>query len=270
MADATFDELVSEAATAPFRGWDFSWLAGRAEEVQPPWDYLAEARLLLADSSATLDIDTGGGEVLARLFPLSGLSVATEGYVSNISVAAARLSPLGVHVVGTESAPDNVDQYPRTSLTPTGTSSHLPFQDRTFDVVLNRHSSYWPGEVSRVLRAGGTFLTQQRDLDGNAQLQETFGRPQSSEPAFNVTFAVGQLEEHDFEVAKADEVSTPMRFFDVGAVVYYLRAVPWLVPDFDLQGDRAALLQLYEETRRTGSVTISGHHMLLKAVRRAG
>jgi hypothetical protein len=47
----------------------------------------------------------------------------------------------GVHVVGTESAPDNVDQ---TDATPADTSSHLPFRDQTFDVVLDRHSSYWP------------------------------------------------------------------------------------------------------------------------------
>ena len=29
---ADFDELVTEAMTAPFSGWDFSWLDRRSEE----------------------------------------------------------------------------------------------------------------------------------------------------------------------------------------------------------------------------------------------
>lgn len=37
----------------------------------------------------------------------------------------------------------------------------LPFKDSSFDVVANRHESFDVGEVYRVLRPGGYFVTQQ-------------------------------------------------------------------------------------------------------------
>ncbi len=36
-----FDRLIAEAMTAPFSGWDFSWLAGRRveeEDRETTWD----------------------------------------------------------------------------------------------------------------------------------------------------------------------------------------------------------------------------------------
>jgi hypothetical protein len=106
----TSDELIAEALKAPVRGWDFSWLEGRAEETRPPWSYAAIVRESAASSRRMLDIDTGGGEFLARLAPFPGSVVATEGYAPNVAVARERLAPLGIHLVATASAPDNVDQ----------------------------------------------------------------------------------------------------------------------------------------------------------------
>jgi hypothetical protein len=82
------DEVIDEAETATFSGWDFSWLAGRAQETQPPWNYKEEAA---AAFRVTLDVDTGGDEVLAQLAPFRGRVVATEGYLPTIAIAAARL-----------------------------------------------------------------------------------------------------------------------------------------------------------------------------------
>jgi SAM-dependent methyltransferase len=261
-----FDQLVQEAAEASFEGWDFSWLSGRAAEERPPWDYDAEAARLLRTARHALDIDTGGGEVLLRLAPFSGAVVATEGYAPNIGVAARNLRPVGVRVVGTQSAPDNVDQYPRTSATPSSTSSHLPFVDGAFDVVVDRHSSYWPCEVARVLRPGGTFLTQQAGLGGSELLRE-FGRPVPAKPDFDLAFALGQLATAGLGVIRAEEVETPTRFFDVGALVYYLRAVPWLVPGFNVDADRDVLLRLHGEILKTGPVPVTGRRMLIEVRR---
>ena len=54
-----FEDLLAEAEAAPVDGWDFSWLAGRAEEERPPWGYarLLAARLGTVDTA--LDLDTG-------------------------------------------------------------------------------------------------------------------------------------------------------------------------------------------------------------------
>jgi SAM-dependent methyltransferase len=214
----------------------------------------------LRGASSALDIDTGGGEVLASL-PLPPFTVATEGYPPNVPVAADRLSQLGAHVVDAASAPDNVDQ---TSATPALTGSHLPFATASFHVVLNRHASYWPSEVGRVLRPGGTFLTQQRSL-GGPWLLRTFDRPADDRPAFTLAFALDQLMAEGFTIERAEEVPTPMRFLDVGALVYYLRAVPWLVPGFDVDADRGVLLSLHDEMARGDPFTIEGSHQLIRA-----
>ena len=139
----SFEELVAEAAAVDVSGWDFSWLDGRATEERPPWGY---ARLLgehLIPAQASLDIQTGGGEVLgtARAFP--PVAVATESFPPNVAAATALLHPRGEVVVA------DPDEPP------------LPFADAAFDLVTSRHpATVWWHEVARVLRPGGTYLAQ--------------------------------------------------------------------------------------------------------------
>lgn len=62
---STFDDLVAEAAAAPVAGWDFSWLDGRATEQRPSWGYHRLVAERMARAHAALDVQTGGGELLA-------------------------------------------------------------------------------------------------------------------------------------------------------------------------------------------------------------
>src|SRR5690242_21083988 len=97
----TFDDLIAEADAAPVDGWDFSWLDGRATEERPSWGYQRLLSGKLAAATAALDIQTGGGEVLAGAgagnFPRT--VAATEGWPPNVARATARLHPLGAVVV---------------------------------------------------------------------------------------------------------------------------------------------------------------------------
>src|SRR5205814_1140436 len=99
--EKSFDELVDEAATVSVEGWDFSWLDGRATEERPSWGFQRLLSTKLAAGVAALDIQTGGGEVLAGAgsenFPKT--IVATEGWPPNVAKATALLHPLGVVVV---------------------------------------------------------------------------------------------------------------------------------------------------------------------------
>ena len=255
------DRLIDEAAEAAFRGWDFTWLADRSSDQKPPWSYPTLAGQALGVSARALDIDTGGGEVLAALAPFSGTVVATEGYPPNIPVAGTSLKAVGVPLIGVESAPDNIDQE---GAAPADTGSHLPFRDGMFDLVLNRHSSYWPSEVARVLRPGGTYLTQQRG-DGDDDLLRAFARPIPTGPAFDLAFAVAQLEGAGFEIARAEASDATVRFFDVGALVYYLRTIPWIVPAFNIDADRAALHRIYGVIEAEGSFGVGSYRFLIEA-----
>src|SRR5699024_2732109 len=101
----SFEDLVREGADADVTGWDFSWLAGRATEQRPAWGY---ARLLgerLDRARASLDIQTGGGEVLAESVAFPPVAVATESWPPNVAHATRMLHPRGVVVVADPDEP---------------------------------------------------------------------------------------------------------------------------------------------------------------------
>ncbi len=227
------DELIDtwlHEERQPFIGWDFSYLNGRMTEGQVPWSYLDRAAKLMAQSSSVIDLETGGGEKLLSLrqhWPPK--VVVTEDYLPNFELATQRLSPLGVNVVKA----------------PVSTIHPMPFADCEFDLVLNRHAAFNPSEVARVLAAGGTFLTQQVHGMSAWDLQAVFG----AEPQWPDSTAeeyVPLLEAAGLTIANLQEWEGSLSFRDVGAIVYYLRAVPWLVPGFTVESHLQPLFALQE------------------------
>ena len=98
----SFADLVAEGEAVPVEGWDFSWFDGRATEERPSWGYARMMAARMAGARAALDIQTGGGEVLATA--LAGhapppVLAATESWPPNLALAAASLRPLGGRVV---------------------------------------------------------------------------------------------------------------------------------------------------------------------------
>ena len=97
----------------------------------------------LAKVAAALDIQTGGGEVLAGAPRFPPTMAAVEPWPPNAALATRRLHPRGVVVV---SVPDE---------------KALPFTGDVFDLVTSRHPNSVPwAEIARVLRPGGTYLAQ--------------------------------------------------------------------------------------------------------------
>jgi SAM-dependent methyltransferase len=212
----------------PFTGWDFAYLAGRLFEDQPPWSYAEEAAARLRTAAAALDLGTGGGERLLALRPHWPPRVAaTEGYAPNLALATARLSPLGVTVAHAE----------------TDESTILPFAGDSFDLVLSRHSSFNAAEVARVLAPGGVFYTQQVHGLSTADLMAAFATapqwPYATPAYFGAKLAAAGL-----VVSRPQEWQGHFRFADVGALVYYLKAVPWLVTGFSVATHAGALFAL--------------------------
>ncbi|MDP9311724.1 MAG: class I SAM-dependent methyltransferase [Chloroflexota bacterium] len=255
----SFEQLIAEAEQQPFSGWDFAYLHGRMEEAETSWNYAELVRARLAGVPAVLDLGTGGGEFLARLAPLPSRTVATEGYPSNVAIAQVRLGPLGVEVVPVVGAPDNRDQQRSQG------SGTLPFPDASFPLVINRHESYYPAEINRILQGGGSFMTQQVGAAHYQELKTLFDRPPARDPLWNLTFAVEQLEQAGFRVVDRREEFPETVFRDVGAVVYYLRAVPWDVPGFAVQRYRERLVELHRRIEAEGGLRIRGHVFYIEA-----
>lgn len=249
-AQRSFDDLVAEAAAVSVDGWDFSWLDGRATEERPPWGYARTMADRLARASAALDIDTGGGEVLDSAPRLPPLTVATESWPPNLARAAARLAPRGVAVVGV------------------GEGAPLPFVADAFDLVVSRHPVRvrWD-EVARVLCPGGTYLSQEVGPGSVFELVEFFLGPQPPEARSgrDPGRARRAAEAAGLRVRDLRTAALRTEFRDVGAVVYFLRKVVWMVPDFTVERYRDRLRSLDEQIRARGPFVATTTRFLIEA-----
>jgi SAM-dependent methyltransferase len=248
----TFTELVAEAAAVPLQGWDFTWLAGRAEGSEPSWSYPDLARSLVQTlvraNGRLLDLDTGGGELLASLGPLPPRTVATEGWPPNVPVARERLEPLGAEV--------------RFAPAPT-----LPAGPESADLVLNRHGRLHAGEISRVLRPGGRLLTQQVGSDDCAEINESLGASPAYGERWDAETATTTLQAAGLTVTDVRQEHPTLVFHDVGALVFQLRQVSWQVPGFTVDRYEDALRRIDRRIRRQGEFTVHAHRFLIQAHR---
>ena len=196
-----------------------------------------------------LDMGTGGGEFLAALAPLPPRTWATEAYPPNVPIARRRMEPLGVQVEPIES------------------DDHLPFGDGQFDLVVNRHESFRAAEVFRILRPGGAFVTQQVGEANAAGLNELLGSPVEPTDSGWLERSLAYLRAAGFDVLDAKEELPEAVFRDVGAVVYYLKAIPWQVRGFDPDHYREQLRTIHERIRRDGGLTVHIHRFLVEVVK---
>jgi SAM-dependent methyltransferase len=247
-SDELFDFLISEAEVH-FSGWDFSYIADREHAAPLRWSYVSEALLRVRKSKAVLDMDTGGGELFSYFAPFPPVAYATEAYAPNIPIARERLEPLGVKVVAL------AEDEPR----------QLPFDDATFDLILNRHGYYWEPELYRILQPGGVFVTQQVGDRNDIGIRELLGAPNASINVEWVDLAesAANLEVAGFQVVKQLEDIYPQRFYDVGAIVYQLKAIPWQIPDFSVEAYFDRLKAVHEKIQRDGYVDVLEHRFFI-------
>ncbi|MCB9420281.1 MAG: class I SAM-dependent methyltransferase [Ardenticatenaceae bacterium] len=249
---STRDALIAfwrEEEAVPFQGWDFSYLHGRFHESPLPWDYMALARNLLPDAANVLDIGTGGGERLLALRDVWPPAVTvTEGWPPNVALAAERLGSLGVRIVAANHHP-------------------LPFAPGSFERIIDRHTGFRSWDIARILAPGGIFLTQQVDALWGWDLQVAMGmevveRPSSYELALQYL-----RNETNLVIERAASNTGTMTFSDIGAVVYYLKAIPWMVPGFSVGSHLPYLLALQDRLERGEPLQFETRQYLLQAQR---
>jgi SAM-dependent methyltransferase len=243
-----YQALVEEAQATAFSGWDFSWLTDRMVQADPPWDYARLVQAHCSQANSLLDLGTGGGEFLAARSPLPPEVHATESYPPNQPLAMARLTPLGVNVhCITADAP-------------------LPFDDQLFDLVINRHESYDPGEVYRILKPGGVFITQQVGELDNLELNQFLEAEQSLKLTdWGLETETMHLIEAGFKIHQAEKAALQTVFRDIGAVIYYLKAIPWAVEGFSIETHADQLTQLHDYIEQMGGLITTAHRFLIIA-----
>jgi SAM-dependent methyltransferase len=244
----TFDEMLQHAEAQAFKGWDFSYLQGRWEDDDLPWDYRQIVEAKLANATTLLDMGTGGGEFLSSLKPLPAKTYATEAYPPNIKVATERLSPLGIIVKAIED------------------DEKLPFESNLFDLVINRHEEYGVDELWRIMKPNGVFITQQVGGSDSRELNDWLEIDDGENPAnWSLSTEIAAFERAGFTLLDTTEVMAETRFFDVGAVAYYAKIIEWQFPRFSVVTHREQLLKIHDHIQAHGHWAMTSHRFLIVA-----
>ncbi len=209
-------DFLNREYNAPFIGWDFSYLHGRMEQDPLPWSYKQIIQRYITGKSTLLDIDTGGGEFLSKVDNLPKNVYATEGYEPNLKIAKDRLGQKGITVVHTT-------EYDR-----------LPFDDDYFEIILNRHGTFRIHEIKRLLSINGVFITQQVGSLNAIDLSASLGSKRQIDKYEGLLSALIDARNNKMKVIDYCEILGKYRFYDIGAVVYYLKCIPWQIEDFSV------------------------------------
>ena len=238
-----------EERIAHIHGWDFSHIAHRhtvAEDL--PWDYPTVIRQHLTAEMKLLDIDTGGGEFLLSLCHPHHHTAATENYPPNVILCQQTLLPLGI------------------DFRPADGKGTLPFDSCVFDMVIDRHGDFNPREIFRVLKPGGLFITQQVGAENDREFVDLLCRDTPIPfPDQYLSIASQAFQDAGFQILRGEECFRPMRFFDVGALVWFARVLPWEFPDFSVDTHLEALIHAQQLLEKQGWLECSIHRFLLVA-----
>ena len=237
----------AEEEIAHIHGWDFSHIEGRyMEEDDLPWDYREEILRYLKPEMRILDMDTGGGEFLLSLNHPYENTAATENYPPNVDLCRETLMPLGIDFRAADG------------------KGVLPFEDAFFDMLLNRHGDFNPNEIHRVLKPGGLFITQQVGAENDRELVELLcGQADLPFPDQYLKIAMEQFSQTGFEILDGQECFRPIRFYDVGALVWFARIIEWEFPGFSVDSCQDRLLQAQEILTNQGVIEARIHRFLL-------
>ncbi len=242
---------MAEALAADVVGWGFEWLDGRATEERPSWGYARLVADRLSRVQSALDIDTGGGEVIAEAASLPPTMVVTEGWPPNAERARSVLGPRGVRVVESDD------------------SDRLPFDDGSFELVTARHPvrPNWT-EIYRVLVPGGRYFAQHVGPASAFELIEFFLGPLPAQRRLRAPDReIADAQQAGLVIENLQQSRCRMEFYDVGAVVWILRKCPWWVPDFSADKYEEKLRALDAQMRRGQPVVAHSTRHLIEARR---
>lgn len=242
-----------EAEKKGMSGRDFSYLQDRYTVEPLPWDYRDRVKEFLKPGVRLLDMGTGGGELLLSLRHPYQLTSVTEGWAPNLELCRKKLSPLGI----------TVKEYDSEKGMP------LPFEDNSFDLVINRHESYDRKEIRRVLKNGGFFVTQQVGGENNLPLvKRLFPGYPGSFVGFNLENELPHFRAEGFRVMASHQAYLQGRFLDVGAFCFQASVCPWEFPGFSVDRCQEKLFQFQKQVEELGFLPTLEHRFLIVAKNR--
>ncbi len=171
---------------------------------------------------------------------------ATEGYPPNVELCRKKLLPLGIN------------------FKECNVPSQIPFEDESFDLVINRHGDFDARELFRLLRQSGMFITEQVGEDNDRDLVEmVLPKADKPFPHLNLTEQRKHFEDAGFEIVRAEEAYRPIKFYDVGAFVWFAHVIEWEFPNFSVDNCFEQLLKMQEMIDEDGRIEGTIHRYLI-------
>lgn len=232
----------------PFTGWNFSHLDNRWDCDKLSWDYKKIIQKNLKQNMILLDLGTGDGKFLLSLNHPYKNTFVTEGYYPNYELCKKTLLPLGIGVKFI--ADDDLIKYP----------------NEKFDIIINRHESFSIDEIYRTLKSDGIFITQQvGGLNNNDLSKKLFPNFTPSYPKNNINHIVPSLLKKGFNIISQKEEYPKIRFYDIGAFIYFAKIIKWEFPDFLVKNSIYELNQINLEIEKNGYLEGTEHRYLIVA-----
>ncbi|MFA7672903.1 MAG: SAM-dependent methyltransferase, partial [Clostridia bacterium] len=117
------------------------------------------------------------------------------------------------------------------------------------------------------LKNGGMFITQQVAGDNDMMLsQRLIPGFRSAFPTHDLLHQKKAFEDHGLIVIYSDEALIPSCFYDVGAVVYYAKAIPWEFPGFSVEKCYSGLLDLHSDILKYGYISSNESRFIIETV----
>ena len=229
-------------------GWDFSEITKRTKVVGKKWDYIEIVKKYVNKETILLDIGTGGGELLLKIARFAKEAYGIDNSRGMIKTAKKNLM---------KSKTSNVEFI-------LADAKKLPFPQKYFDVVICRHSDFYPKEVFRVLKPDGIFITQQVGEKDKENIKEIFGRGQSFGEGVGTLMNryVQELKEVGFEILKKDTYNAVEYYANMIDLIFLLKNTP-IIPNFDIKKDQKFLEEIERRYKTKEGIKTNSFRFLI-------
>ena len=149
-------------------------------------------------------------------------------------------------------------------MVPFSDDKSLPLESSQFDLIINRHESYSVTEVNRLLKPGGSFITQQVGSQDCVAINHFLETPHDVD-VWSLEHEVKELQNAGLQIETAEEALLDSHFYDIGAVVFFLKIIEWQIPDFSVERYHERLRAMHRHIKETGSFRAKAHRFLIQA-----
>ncbi len=149
---------------------------------------------------------------------------------------------------------------------PCDNPANIPFENESFDMIINRHGSFNAEELYRLLKKGGIFVTEQVGEENDRDLVErVLPDTEKPFPHLNLKEQKAVFEDAGFHILEGEEAFRPIKFYDIGAFVWFAHVIEWEFSGFSVDRCFEQLLEMHKMIESRGEIEGTIHRYLIVA-----